>query len=250
MAGSPRRPGAGQRPHYPFPARLRPGVGVPTRRSRSAITGWPDSARVSRTSRSRATVKMSISPAAVTITYPRPCRTPMARRSSMARSPPSARCRRGRAGQVRVRRGEPAGGSSQEGGYLADPGGDGLVPGPGRGQGGPSPQPLVAGAPPAGVADAGASAEDQRPVRAVAGDAGPEGDHGDLPAMPDGVGVSDAAVAGLAAQLPPSLLADRAAVPVVVQGVHHLPGPRPARYHLLGGAAVPAGQARGLVPAG
>src|SRR6202012_4431370 len=88
----------------------------------------------------------------------------------------------------------------------------------------PSPYPLVGGAAGVGGADARAGAEEQRPVRAVAGDAGPEGDHGDLQAVPDAVGVADAAVAGLAAQLLPSPLADRGAVAVVVQGLHHLPG--------------------------
>jgi hypothetical protein len=41
-----------------------------------------------------------------------------------------------------------------------------------------------------------------------------------------GIGVPDTAVAGPAAQLPPLFLADRVGVPVVVRGVHRLPGPR------------------------
>lgn len=59
----------------------------------------------------------------------------------------------------------------------------------------------------------------------MAGDAGPEGDYGDLLAVPGAVGVPDEAVAGLAAQFLLSLLADRAAVAVVVPGLHYLPGP-------------------------
>src|SRR5690242_6803239 len=141
----------------------------------------------------------------------------------MACSPPFTRG--GRAGQGRAGRGELAGVPGQEVGDLGDPGGDGLVPGAGCGDVGPAPQPLVGGVPAAGAADAGAGAEDQRPVRAVAGDAGPEGDHGDLLAVPGGIGVPDAAVAGLAAQLLPALPADRATIPVVVQRLHHLPGP-------------------------
>src|SRR5438105_11996413 len=151
---------------------------------------------------------MSTSPATVMTVPPpwrRTCTTTM---SSMACSPPLTRG--GRAGQGRAGRGELAGVPGQERGHLGDPGGDGLVPGAGRGDVGPAPQPLIGGAPAAGAADAGAGAEDQRPVRAVAGDAGPEGDHGDLPAVPGGVGVPDAAAARLAAQLLPSFPAHAA----------------------------------------
>src|ERR1700757_4962120 len=198
---------------------------------------------------------MSTSPATVMTVQPPWRRTCTTSASSMACSPPVTRG--GRAGQGRVRRGELAGVPGQEGGDLGDPGGDALGPGAGRVDVGQAPQPLVSGTLPAGAADAGAGAEDQRPVRAVAGDAGPEGDHGDLPAVPDGVGVADAAVAGLPTQLPPFLSADRAAIPVVVQGLHHRPGPRAARYHLLAllvpplpGRRAPGRPARQRAPAG
>src|ERR1700759_3572523 len=190
---------------------------------------------------------MSPSPATVMTVKPPWRRTCTTSASSMACSPPFTRG--GRAEQGRVRCGELADVPGQEAGDLGDPGGDGLVPGAGRGDVGPAPQPLVGGTIAAGAADAGAGAEDQRPVRAVAGDAGPEGDHGDLPAVPDGVGVPDAAVAGLAAQLLPALPADRAAIPVVEQGLHHLPGPgrariTPSRYGCRACQAGHAGQRR------
>src|SRR6266576_3860667 len=127
---------------------------------------------------------MSTSPATVMTVQPPWRRTCTTSASSMACSPPLTR--RGRAGQGRAGRGELAGVPGQERGHLGDPGGDGLVPGAGRGDVGPAPQPPVGGAP--------------------------------------------------AAQLLPSLLADRAAVPVVVQGLHICPG--------LGGPVSPPCDAR------
>lgn len=86
--------------------------------------------------------------------------------------------------RIRAGCGEPACAAGQERGQLAGPGGDGLVPGAGGGDVGPSPHPLIGGAAPAGAADARAGAEEQRPVRSVARDAGSEGVHGDLLAVP------------------------------------------------------------------
>ena len=99
--------------------------------------------------------------------------------------------------------GDAEGAGHGERGRLVDPGGDGLVPGTSGGDVSPSPYPLVGGAA-VGAADARASAEEQRPVRAVAGNAGPEGDYGDLLAVPGAVVVPDAPVAGLAAPTCPA----------------------------------------------